>query len=146
MRRRSNGDSFILTHCVFQLAVEFKLNIAGGPRKCRGVVLNTAVLYGRGARQIWVLDIDDATDELNARWTNKKLLVHEEDIVSAIPSVPIGRDSLLRENPVCCPVRSFKGEWETPAIMVTVAIPVSAAALPKIVEESEKAEEPETGP
>jgi len=78
--------------------------------------------YGRPlrswrARQIWVLDIDDATDELNARWTNKKLLVHEEDIVSAIPSVPIGRDSLLRENPVCCPVRSFKGEWETPAIM-----------------------------
>lgn len=120
--------------------VEFKLNIARGPRKCRGVVLKTAVLYGRGARQIWVLDIDDATPDLNARWTNKKVLVHEEDIVSGIASVPIGRDSLLRENPVCCPVRSFKGEWETPAIMVTVAIPVSAAAPPKVVEENEKME------
>lgn len=125
--------------------VEFKLNIAGGPRKCRGVVLNTAVLYGRGARQIWVLDLDDATDELNARWKNKKLLIHEEDIVSGIPTVPIGRDSLLRENPVCCPVRSFKGEWETPAIIVTVAIPLSAAVPPKIAEESEKTEETGTG-
>jgi len=113
-----------------------------------GTILNASAICGVTslASLDAVLDIDDATDELNARWTNKKLLVHEEDIVSAIPSVPIGRDSLLRENPVCCPVRSFKGEWETPAIMVTVAIPVSAAALPKIVEESEKAEEPETGP
>jgi hypothetical protein len=124
--------------------VEFNLNIAGGPRKSRGVVLNTAVLYGRGARQIWVLDLDDATPELNARWTNKKVLVHEEDIVSGITSVPIGRDSLLRENPVCCPVRTFKGEWETPAIVVTVAIPISAPVPPKIVEEGEKKEESNT--
>jgi hypothetical protein len=51
--------------------VEFKLTLGGGPRRCRGVVLNTAVLYGRAARQIWVLDMDDATPELNARWTNR---------------------------------------------------------------------------
>jgi hypothetical protein len=118
--------------------VEFKLTLGGGPRRCRGIVLNTAVLYGRGARQIWVLDMDDDTAELNARWTNKKIIVHEEDIVSHIPSVPIGRDTLLRENPVCCPVRDFKrGEWETPAITVTVAVPVSAAKPPKVAEEAE---------
>jgi len=126
--------------------VEFKLTFGGGPMRCRGVVLNTAVLYGRGARQIWVLDMDDATPELNARWTNKKIIVHEEDIVSAIPNVPIGRDTLLRENPVCCPVRDLRrGEWETPTITVTVAIPVSAAAPPKVVEEADKKEEPKTG-
>lgn len=119
--------------------VEFKLTLGGGPRRCRGVVLNTAVLYGRAARQIWVLDMDDATPELNARWTNKKIIVPEGDVVSNIPAVPIGRDTLLRENPICCPVRDLKrGEWETPAIVVTVAVPVSAAAPPKFVEEGEK--------
>src|SRR5260370_37994717 len=67
--------------------------------------------------------MDNATPELNARWTNKKIIVHEEDIVAAIPNVPIGRDTLLRENPVCCPVRDLRrGEWETPAITVTVAV------------------------
>jgi hypothetical protein len=118
--------------------VEFKLTLGGGTRRCRGVVLNTAVLYGRAARQIWVLDIDDATPELDARWTNKKIIVPEGDLVSLIPSVPIGRDTLLRENPVCCPVRDLKrGEWETPAITVTVAIPISAAKPPKSAEEVE---------
>lgn len=122
--------------------VEFKLTLGGGPRRCRGVVLNTAVLYGRAARQIWVLDMDDATPELNARWTNKKIIVPEGDVVSLIPSVPIGRDTLLRENPVCCPVRDLKrGEWETPAITVTVAVPVSAAAPPKFAEAAEKQDE-----
>ncbi len=71
--------------------VEFKLTLGGGQRRCRGIVLNTAVLYGRGARQIWVLDMDDATPEINTRWTNKKIIVHEEDIVASIPNVPIGR-------------------------------------------------------
>jgi hypothetical protein len=46
--------------------VEFKLNLGGGPKTCRGLVLNTAVLVGRGARQIWILDMDDATNELQA--------------------------------------------------------------------------------
>jgi hypothetical protein len=125
--------------------VEFKLTLGGGTRRCRGVVLNTAVLYGRGARQIWVLDIDDATPELNARWTNKKIIVSEGDIGSLIPAVPIGKDTLLRENPVCCPVRDAKrGEWETPAITVTVAVPVSAARPPKVAEEIETQGEPKT--
>jgi hypothetical protein len=90
--------------------------------------LNTAVLYGRGARQLWVLDIDDATPELNAQMDEQKDDRPRRDIVTSIPSVPIGRDTLLRENPVCCPVRDLKrGEWETPAITVTVAVPLSAA-------------------
>lgn len=126
--------------------VEFKIHLGGGPRRGRGVVLNTAVLYGRAARQIWVLDMDDATPEINARWTNKKIIIPEGDVVALIPSVPIGRETLLRENPVCCPVRDLKrGEWETPAIMVTVAVPFSAAAPPKIVEEPQKQDEPTPG-
>lgn len=112
--------------------VEFKLTLGGGTKRCRGVVLNTAVLFGRGARQLWILDMDDPTPELVAQWTNKKHIVHEEDIVAAIPSVPIGRDTLLRDNPISCPVRDMKrGEWETPAITVTVAIPVSAIPTPE---------------
>ena len=111
--------------------VEFKLTLGGGTKRCRGVVLNTAVLFGRGARQLWILDMDDPTPELVAQWTNKKHIVHEEDIVASIPSVPIGRDTLLRDNPISCPVRDMKrGEWETPAITVTVAIPVSAIPTP----------------
>jgi hypothetical protein len=126
--------------------VEFKIHLGGGPRRGRGVVLNTAVLYGRAARQIWVLDMDDATPEINARWTNKKIIIPEGDVVALIPSVPIGRETLLRENPVCCPVRDLKrGEWETPAIMVTVAVPFSAAAPPKIVEGPQKQDEPTPG-
>jgi len=127
--------------------VEFKLMLGGGTRHCRGIVLNTAVLYGRAARQIWVLEIDDATAELNARWTNKKMIVPEGDVLSLIPAVPIGRDTLLRENPVCCPVRDMKrGEWETPAITMTVAIPVSAAKPPKFAEEVETPGEPKNNP
>jgi len=126
--------------------VEFKIHLGGGPRRGPGIVLNTAVLYGRAARQIWVLDMDDATPEINARWTNKKIIIPEGDVVALIPSVPIGRETLLRENPVCCPVRDFKrGEWETPAIMVTVAVPFFAAAPPKIVEEPQKQDEPTPG-
>jgi len=110
----------------------------------RGFV-NTAVLYGRAARQIWILDMDDTTPELNARWTNKKIIVPEGDIVSLVPAVPIGRDTLLRENPVCCPVRDLiRGEWETPAITVTVAVPISAAAPPKFAEEAEKQDDSNT--
>jgi hypothetical protein len=43
--------------------VEFKLSLGGGAKRCRGLVLNTAVLFGRGARQIWIVDMDDATDD-----------------------------------------------------------------------------------
>jgi hypothetical protein len=112
--------------------VEFKLNLGSGTKRCRGVVLNTAVLFGRAARQLWILDMDDPTPELLVQWTNKKHIVPEQDIVALIPSVPIGRDTLLRDNPVCCPVRDLKrGEWETPAITVTVAVPLSAASGPE---------------
>jgi len=127
--------------------VEFKLALGAGPKRCRGVVLNTAVLYGRAARQIWILDMDDATPELDARWKNKKMLVPEGDIISLIPEVPFGRDTLLRDNPVSCPVRDFKrGEFETPAIRVTVAVPVSAAVPPKVAEEVEEQDEPNSRP
>ena len=126
--------------------VEFKLTLSRGPRRCRGVVINTAVLFGRAARQIWILDMDEATPELNAQWTNKKIIVPEGDVVSLIPSVPIGRDTLLRDNPVSCPVRDLKrGEWETPAITVTVAVPFSAVAPPKVMEEAEKQDESASG-
>ena len=126
--------------------VGFKIHLGGGPRRGRAVVLNTAVLYGRAARQIWVLDMDDTTPEINARWVNKKIIIPEGDVVSSIPSIPIGRDTLLRENPVCCPVRDLKrGEWETPAIMVAVAVPFSAAAPLKVVEEPQRQDESPPG-
>lgn len=125
--------------------VEFKLMLGSGTRRCRGIILNTAVLYGRAARQVWVLDIDDATAELNARWTNKKIIIPEGDVACLIASVPIGRDTLLRENPVCCPVRDMqRGEWETPAITVTVALPVWAAKPPNFAEEVETSGDPRT--
>ena len=41
--------------------VEFTLDLGRGPKRCRGLVLNTAVLHGHSARQLWVLDMDDAT-------------------------------------------------------------------------------------
>jgi len=41
--------------------VEFTLHLGGGPKRCRGLVLNTAVLCGSAARQVWILDMDDAT-------------------------------------------------------------------------------------
>jgi hypothetical protein len=104
--------------------VEFRLSLGGGPKKCRGLVLNTAVLLGRGARQIWILDMDDPTAEQQAHWTNKKHIVHEEDILSLIPRVVIGADTILRDNPICYPVHDFaKGEHEIPAVTVTIAVP-----------------------
>jgi hypothetical protein len=109
--------------------VEFTLNLAGGPGKCRGLVLNTAVLIGRGARQIWIIDIDDATPEQQQYWVNKKHIVHEEDIISAIPSTVIGGDTILRDNPVSFPVQDLvRGEWDTPAATITVAVPTTPTA------------------
>ncbi len=104
--------------------VEFKLNLAGGPKTCRGLVLNTAVLFGRGARQVWILDMDDATPDQQAHWTNKKHIVHEEDIMFQLPSVVIGADTILRDNPVSYPVQDAKeGLRDTAAVTVTIAVP-----------------------
>jgi len=104
--------------------VEFTLKLGGGPKKCRGLVINTAVLFGRGARQIWILDMDDATPEQQTQWTGKKHIVHEEEIMSAIPSEVIGGDTILRDNPISYPVQDLqRGYSESPAITVTVPIP-----------------------
>jgi len=103
--------------------VEFDLRLGGGPKRCRGLVLNTAVLFGRGARQLWILDMDGATPELEAAWTKKKHIVHEEDIIACIPSTVIGGDTLLRDNPVSFPVQDGKlGLVERPAVTVTIAV------------------------
>ena len=114
--------------------VEFKLNPGGGPKTCRGLVLNTAVMTGRGGRQIWILDIDDPTPEQKAQWTNKKHIVYEEDIKSRIPSVVIGSETILRDNPISYPVHDLTtGERESPAIVVTVPFPVAGGpALPPL--------------
>jgi hypothetical protein len=105
--------------------VEFDLRLGGGPKRCRGLVLNTAVLFGRGARQLWILDMDDATPELEASWTRKKHIVHEEDIISSIPLTVIGSDTLLRDNPVSFPVQDGKiGLVEKPAIVISIAAPL----------------------
>jgi len=89
-------------------------------------VVNTGVLFGRGARQIWILNMDGATPEQQAQWTGKKHLVHEEDIISRIPSVVIGADTILRDNPITFPVHDGQtGLTETLAALVTIAVPSS---------------------
>jgi hypothetical protein len=103
--------------------VEFKLTLGGGPKTCRALVLNTAVLFGRGARELWILDMDDASPEQQSHWTNKKHIVPEEDIIAAVPSVLIGADTILRDNPICYPVRDIKGVSIVPAVTITVALP-----------------------
>jgi hypothetical protein len=62
--------------------VEFRLHLGGGPKMCRGFVLNTAVLMGKGTRQVWILDIDTPTPDLEAQWTKKKFIVPENDITA----------------------------------------------------------------
>jgi hypothetical protein len=105
--------------------VEFKLNLVGGQKKCRGFVLNTAVLTGRGARQVWMLDMDDATPEQEAFWISKKHIIPEEDIISKLTTVFIGADTLLRDNPISYPVQDRPGELrDTPAITVTISVPM----------------------
>ena len=105
--------------------VEFRLNLGGGPKTCRGLVVNTAVLFGRGARQIWILDMDGGTPQQQAHWTNKKHIVHEEDIISRLPSVVIGADTILRDNPISYPVQDGGGEpRDIPAVTITVAVPI----------------------
>jgi hypothetical protein len=104
--------------------VEFRLTLGGGPKTCRGLVLNTAVLFGRAAKQLWILDMDDPTPQLEAQWTKKKHIVPEGDILCAIPSTVIGGETLLRDNPVCYPIRDMHGEREVPAVEVTIPFPV----------------------
>src|SRR5215472_1090643 len=118
------GDSVIDENALWYRRgelVEFMLNLAGGTKKCRGLVLNTAVLFGRGARQLWIVDIDDATTEQKKNLLNKKHVVHEEDISSRIPNVFIGGDTILRDNPISYPVQDgLRGSIDTPATMVTI--------------------------
>ena len=66
-----------------------------------------------------------ATPELTAQWTRKKYIVPEGEIIATIPQVVIGGDTLLRDNPVCYPVRDLNGDRETPAVEFTVPLPVS---------------------
>src|SRR5215470_3985131 len=96
--------------------VEFELHLGAGAKRCRGLVLNTAVLYGRAARQLWIVDMDNATPEQEAHWTRKKHIVPEGEIIALIPSVLIGRDTLLRDHPVCFPVQNWKEVLEIPAV------------------------------
>jgi len=85
-------------------------------QESRGLVLNTAVLYGRAARELWILDVDDPTPQLEAAWTKRKHIVHEEYIIAHIPSTVIGGDTLLRDNPVCFLVQNGRDTVEIPAI------------------------------
>ena len=104
--------------------VEFTLRLGGGPKRCRALVLNTAVLYGRAARQVWIVDMDDATPQQEAQWTKKKHIVPEAEISCLISSVLIGRDTLLRDNPICFPVQNERGVMEIPTVTVSIALPV----------------------
>jgi hypothetical protein len=117
--------------------VEFTLNIGGGPKRCRGLVLNTAVSFGRAARQVWIVDMDDATPQQEAHWTKKKHIISETEISCLIPDVLIGRDTLLRDNPICYPVQSGAEVVEIPAVIVSVALPVpeSAEKVPQKAED-----------
>jgi hypothetical protein len=60
-------------------------------------------------------------------WTKKKFIVPENDILCIIPSNVLGEETLLRDNPVCYPVRDMRGERETPAFEVTILFPVPGA-------------------
>jgi hypothetical protein len=113
--------------------VEFKLSLGGGAKSCRGLVLNTAVLFGRGARQIWIVDMDCATDDQKKYWIGRKHIVHEEDISSRIGAELIGADTLLRDNPLSYPVNDGKdGLREIPAVTLTISMPATAAATDNV--------------
>jgi hypothetical protein len=120
--------------------VEFMLHVSGGggPKRCRGLVLNTAVLHGRAARQLWIVDMDDPTPQQATHWTNRKLIVGEREIVCLIPSVLIGRDTLLRDNPICYPVQNGAEVVEIPAATVNVALPIP---VPPPAENEKKSDE-----
>jgi hypothetical protein len=111
--------------------VEFRLQLGGGTVTCHGLVLNTAVLYGKGARQVWIIDINGGTAEQKKHWVNKKHLVPENEIGATIPREVIGADMLLRENPISFPVKNFREDRDTPAITVTVPLPVAEQKTPE---------------
>jgi hypothetical protein len=69
--------------------------------------------------------VPQVNDPRNPAWLHKKHLVHESQISCLVPAVFIGRETLLRDNPVSFPVKNFDGESETPAVMVSVALPVA---------------------
>ena len=103
--------------------VEFRIHLGAGTKTCTGLVLNTAVLYGRGARQLWVVDMQDATPEQLAQWTNKKFIAPENEIVATIPRTLIGADTILKDNPVSYPVQNGRDVVETPSVTVTISLP-----------------------
>lgn len=109
--------------------VEFTLHLGVGPKRCRGLVLNTAVLQGRAGRQVWVVDMDDATPQQETQWTKKKMIVPERDITSLMGSVLIGRDTLLRDNPICFPIQNGLEITEIPAVSVSVPLPLPAPSV-----------------
>lgn len=80
--------------------VEFELSLGGGAKRCTALVLNTGVLMGRAARQVWIVDIKDPMPRQETAWLHKKHLVHESQISCLVPAVFIGRETLLRDNPV----------------------------------------------
>jgi hypothetical protein len=80
--------------------------------------------------------MDDATPQQEAHWTKKKHLVPEGEISCLISSVLIGRDTLLRENPICYPVQNGREVVEIPALTVSIALPVPHPAGPQKTEEA----------
>jgi hypothetical protein len=115
--------------------VEFIVHLGRGPKTCRGFVLNTAVCAGKGARQVWILDMDESTPELEAQWTRRKYIVPENDIRCSIPRTFIGQETLLRDNPVSYPVsHGLHGDSDTPAVLITVPFPVNRSAQEDIKE------------
>lgn len=123
--------------------VEFKLNLGGGSKDCVGLILNTAVMFGRAARQLWIVEIKDSTPALDSAWLHKNHIVYETDIFCGLPYVFIGRETLLRENPVCFPVRNMNGLSEAPAVMVSVALPVACNdVILEVTQEQESIEHP----
>jgi hypothetical protein len=69
--------------------------------------------------------MDDATPQQEAQWTKKKHIVPEAEISCLISSVLIGRDTLLRDNPICFPVQNGREVVEVPAVTVNIALPLS---------------------
>jgi hypothetical protein len=126
--------------------VEFNLHLGGAPKRCRGLVLNTAVLHGHAARQVWIVDMDDATSQQEVLWTKKKHIVPEREISCLISSVLIGRDTLLRDNPVCYPVQNGRDAVEVPAIVVSIALPAPQATQKEPEKPAESSTTTESSP
>jgi hypothetical protein len=84
--------------------------------------------------------MDGGTPEQQTHWVNKKHIVHEEDIISRIPSVVIGADTILRDNPISYPVNDGKeGLREIPAVTVTISMPVPVRGTENVRDSEESA-------